>query len=381
MLGATKFLVFLFLLTACTQESLPRRPIAPSPNKLGIHLLLDDGRSHWPTFLWRNHLQTAGYITQLVRLDDLDPDKWQHFMDLCAEFDLIPIIRLATVYDRDMGWWTAPPVDEGKNGRYTTTAQQYATFLTTLTWPTDQHLIIVGNEPNHGDEWNGRPDPAAYAQFLIDVSVAVKTADPQARILNAPLDQFTPHTGSQPFSNGQWYIDATTFLQEMHTAQPTVFDHIDAWGSHPYPLGPFANPPWQQTFQIDTLNDAPHPSLPATLPDLTNRGINGYEWELWQLAQWGITDLPIFITETGWRHSEAGYPTVNEVNDYLDLALRGNNGRYPQYPQIGWTPWLDDPRIIAITPFALNGHPDEWSHTSWLDMSTNGTILGIKISP
>ena len=211
-------------------------------------MLLDDGRFHWPTSLWYTHMSyaaniigTDGYVTQLVRLDDLDPDKWQQFMDLCAEFDLIPIIRLATVYDRQAGWWQAPPVDD--NGRYTTTASQYATFLTSLTWPTDEHLIIVGNEPNHGDEWNGRPDPAAYAQFLIDVSLALKTADPQARILNAPLDQFSPHSGSQPFSNGLWYVDATTFLQEMQATQPTVFDHIDGWATHPYPLGPFAAPP------------------------------------------------------------------------------------------------------------------------------------------
>ena len=349
-------------------------------------MLLDDGRFHWPTSLWYTHMSYAaniigqdGHVTQLVQLNDLDPDKWQQFMDLCAEFDLIPIIRLATVYDRQAGWWQAPPVDD--NGRYTTIAAQYASFSTSLTWPTDEHLIIVGNEPNHGDEWNGRPDPAAYAQFLIDVSLALKTADPQARILNAPLDQFSPHSGSQPFSNGLWYVDATTFLQEMQAAQPTVFDHIDGWATHPYPLGPFAAPPWQQTQQIDSLNDAPRPSLPAPPPALPNRGLNGYEWELWQLAQWGITDLPVFITETGWRHSEANYPSVDLVNEYLDLALRGNNGRYPHYPQTGWTPWLADPRLIAITPFALNGHPDEWHHSNWLDMHQDGSILGVYITP
>ena len=91
---------------------------APAVNKLGVHLLLDDGRSHWPTSLWREHMQTAssiispnGTVTQLVRLDDLDP--------------------------------------------------------------------------------------AAYAQFLIDVSLAVKTADPQARILNAPSTHLRPRRPSR----------------------------------------------------------------------------------------------------------------------------------------------------------------------------------------
>lgn len=70
-----------------------------------------------------------------------------------------------------------------------------------------------------------------------------------------------------------------------------------------------------------------------------------------------------------------------EVNEYFDLALRGNNGRYAQYPQTGWIPWLDDPRILSITPFALDGHHDEWGHSNWLEMSRDDTILGVIISP
>jgi hypothetical protein len=296
---------------------------------------------------------------------------------LCAEFDLHPILRLATVFDREAAWWERPPLD--RNGRYTTTGQRYADFINALDWPAGEHYIIVGNEPNHGDEWGGRPDPAAYALFLMDVSLAVKTADPQARILNAPLDQFTPHTGSQPFINGLWSIDVAVYLQKMHAAQPAVFDYIDAWASHPYPLGPFARPPWEQSRQFDSLNDAPTPvPMPSAPP---NRGVNGYEWELWQLAQWGIVDLPVFITETGWRHSEAGYPSIDEVNLYLDLALRGNNGRYPDLPATGWRPWLDDERLIAITPFALDGNPDEWRHSNWLEIGEDGTILSVQIRP
>jgi hypothetical protein len=118
--------------------------------------------------------------------------------------------------------------------------------------------------------------------------------------------------------------------------------------------------------------------MPAAPP---SRGIIGFEWVLWHLAQWGITDLPVFITETGWRHCEAGYPSVVEVNVYFDLALRGNCVRYPPLPSTGWTPWLDDDRLIAITPFALDGHPDEWGHSNWLEMDENGAILSVQISP
>ncbi|MCA9958616.1 MAG: hypothetical protein KC443_06265, partial [Anaerolineales bacterium] len=163
---------------------LPQRPIPSQSNKMGIHLLLDDGRNHWPPAIWPEHLAYArelvgdwGYVTQLVRLDDLDSDKWQLFMDLCADLHLTPILRLATTYDQTAGWWLAPPPDDN-NSSYTHVARQYAQFVAALRWPTTAHYVIVGNEPNHGDEWGERPFPAQYARFLLDTSVALKTADP-----------------------------------------------------------------------------------------------------------------------------------------------------------------------------------------------------------
>lgn len=387
-LAQRPFLRLLLLLVLSLAACAPS-PDTPQfgPNKLGVHLLLDDGRSHWPVSDWETHLEYArqaagagGYVTQLVRLDDLDMAKWQQFMDLCAAQELTPILRLATTFDRQAGWWNAPPLDE--NGRsYQTVAQKYASFVAALKWPTDDHFVLVGNEPNHGDEWSGRPDPAAYARFLLDTATALKTADPQAFVLNAGLDPYTPHTGSQPFVNGMWYIDSGTFLLDMVAAQPDVLTVLDGWASHPYPLGPFAAPPWEQTYQVDRLNDAPTLEQ-LTPPDgMFNRGINGYEWELWLLDQLGAPELPVFITETGWRHGEAAYPSAALATDYLDLALRGNNGRFLQYPQTGWTSWLADARVVAVTPFALNGNPAEWGHTNWLDMQPDGRITGWLIDP
>lgn len=377
-------LLICFGLAACT-DSAPAAQFGP--NKLGVHLLLDDGRFQWPVSEWETHLAYArqavgagGTVTELVRLDDLDVAKWQHFMDLCAAHELTPILRLATTFDREVGRWNAPPLDE--NGRsYQTIARAYANFVAALDWPSEPHFVIVGNEPNHGDEWGGRPDPAAYARFLRETAVALKDADPQAFVLNAGLDPYTPYTGSQPFANGLWYMDSGTFLLEMVAAQPDVLDVLDGWASHPYPLGPFAAPPWEQIYQIDIMNDAPTPNY-ATPPDgIFNRGVNGYAWELWLLAQLGAPELPVFITETGWRHSDSAYPNAALATDYLDLALRGNNGRFPQFPETGWTPWLADERVVALTPFALDGNPAEWHQTNWLEIAEDGRIAGWHIDP
>lgn len=391
-------------LNASTVTPVPLMPtVTPAlPNKMGVHLLLDDGRNEWPVEDWPIHLDYArqavgewGYVTELVRLDDLDSSRWQRFMDLCAELQLIPLLRLATTFDLQAGWWNAPtpdpPQDWGGNGAtaggsYGTVATQYAAFVAALAWPTDQHYVIVGNEPNHGNEWSGRPDPVAYARFLIDLSSAMHEADPNVYVLNAGFDAFTPHTGSQPFVDGMYNMDQESFMDGMVAAYPDVFSHIDVWASHSYPLGPFTEPPWQQVYGRDLINDATNPNHVKPPAGIYNRGINGYEWELFKLATYGVPTLPVMITETGWRHAESTNPAATDngrplpdmatVTQYFDLALHGNNGRYPDLPAEGWHPWLTDPKIMAITPFAFNGLPAEWGHTNWLMLDEQGNVLG-----
>jgi hypothetical protein len=374
-----------------TATPLPPTNTPAPPNKLGIHLLLDDGRNAWPVDLWAQHLDYArqavgegGYVTELVRLDDLDAERWQRFFDLCARLQLTPILRLATTYDREAGWWVAPQADG--DGTFRTLASRYADFVGALKWPTAEHYVIVGNEPNHGNEWSGRPDPSAYARFLIDVADAVHQADPDARILNAGFDPYTPNTGSLPFIDGLYYMDEESFLDQMHAAYPEVFTHLDAWASHAYPMGPLTEGPWQQVYRVDLINDALNAHRVEPPPGIYNRGINGYEWELFKLSTLGVPPLPVMITETGWRHAEATDPAATDngrplpdaltVARYLDLALHGNRGRYPEWPSEGWTPWLSDPRVLAVTPFALNGDPAEWGHTNWLALDAAGKVLG-----
>jgi len=370
-----------------------RLPIETPKNKLGVHLLLDDGLGAWPVEVWPEHLDYArqavgewGFALQLVRLDDLDPAKWQVFMDLCAERHLTPVLRLATTVNRRKGWWRAPPPDRYGQG-YETVARRYARFVAALEWPTDAHYVTVGNEPNHGNEWGGRPDPAAYGRFFIDVADALHAADPQVRVLNAGLDPYAPHTGGLPFVDGMYYVDEETFLDEMVAAEPSALARVDVWASHAYPMGAFRGGPWEQAYGRDMLNDAHNPAHREPPEGVANRGVNGYEWELWKLSTYGIDPLPVMITETGWRHAESADPASLDalpdlpdgetVAAYVDMALRGNGGRYPEYPDDGWTPWLDDPRVVAVMPFALDGDPAEWGHTNWLVLGESGEVVGM----
>lgn len=386
-------LIFLALLLAVGLTILPPFLNAPPPvdtSKIGLHLLLDDGRGSWDISLWDEHIASAGDalapggdVVQLVRLDDLDTERWQTFMDLCAEYDLSPVIRLATTWDEDVGYWTQPPAD--LDGRYQGVAQAYAAFINGLDWGDAEKWVILLNEPNNGLEWGGTPDPAAYARFAVDVSAALRESDESVQVLNAALDLYAPNSNGQPFLGDFSLMDADSFMEAMIAAEPDVFASFDIWNSHPYPEGAFIEAPWVQSYRFDTVNGA---QPPTTSPPagIFNRGINGYEWELWKLDQLGVDALPVFIGETGWRHSDPispgsldageGYPSAETVAQYLDIALQGNNGRFPRLRQEGWIPWLRDERVIGVVIFALNGNPTEWAHTNLLQVNISGDLVG-----
>lgn len=374
MLGITIITVAILVIAFTTEQP------TPDYGKLGIHLLLDDGRNSWDVALWDEHLTIAGdmlpaggYVMQLVRMDDLDTDKWQTFLDLAHDQQLTPILRLATTFDITTSTWSPPPADA--DGRYNSLATTYADFITTLDWHTDAHFIVLLNEPNNGHEWGGQPNPAAYAQFVMDVAPVLKSADENAIILNGALDLIAPDTDDLPFPDTYIYHQsADTFMTAMHDAQPDVFKQFDRWNSHAYPLE-FTAPPWQRErgFMNVTTGET-RDTAPATI---YNRGVMGYEWELWKLRQLGNDDLPVMITETGWRHStDDTYPSAEQATQYLDLLLLGNQyQRIPNTPTGGWTGLLLDERVIAVIPFALNGAPDTWSHTNWLELSSDGNMI------
>jgi len=363
-------------------------------SKIGVHTLLDDGRNYWVPEAWAAHMDYAaaisgpgGITVQVIRADDMRVNKWQHFMDHARDRDLTPVLRLATTFDRDNGVWNPPATDEF--GTYLDWGQRYAAFINGLVWPdpSAKHMIIL-NEPNNGHEWGRRPDPVAYAQFFAQVADTLKREVPGVVILNGAIDLYAPDTGTQPFPNSDTYfINAANFMDAMVAAVPDVFDYVDVWNSHSYPMHTFTAAPWERDYHFDVMHDAP--PMTDNPPDrVLNRGINGYEWELWKLESYGVdtSALPIMITETGWRHNAgdadsadymAGYPSPERAAQYLDMAMRGNlDGRYPDAPPEGWLPWLADERVVGVAYFALDGVPWEWSHTNLLIVAENGDILG-----
>lgn len=348
-------------------------PPQPNTGKMGIHLMLDDGRTQFDPAVWDSHLQYAsqvgGYVTEIIRLDDLDSAKWQRFFDLCSQYELTPIIRLATTYDTDNNWWVAPPADD--DGSYRTVAAQYAVFFSEIDWD-GELFALVGNEPNHGKDWSGAPDAAAYTRFLTDVSEAVKAAHSGIRIGNGALNPAIENSNGQPLMSGVIAVDAESFLDAMVEADPNFTRALDVWNSHVYSL----TPPWAPQHGVTYLNGASNPNALEPVEGLSNHGVNSYNWELYKLSQLGkLKVLPVIISETGWSSILF---SDEKITQYTDLSYFGNQGRYPDLPEEGWVPWIEDARVLAVTPFVLAGNPDEWDDYNWLDVDPDGMITGTR---
>jgi hypothetical protein len=368
----------------------PGQTPSPSPtpvaiNKRGVHLLLDDGTTRLPEEVWEDHvLWTArltapgGYAVELVRSNDLRPASWQRLIDLLDREGLVPIIRLATFKDEKNQWWTAPTPDPDGLG-YKSEADRYRRFFDAIDWPSETVLVTVANEPNRPDEWGGAPNPAAYARFLRDVTEALRrVSSVKVLVLNGGLDAYAP---SASFGS-TFSVDAELFMEGMVKEVPDVFERLDGWASHAYPLGPFNEPPGHQVFKIDDVrpNATPRRQPP---PGIVNRGVNGYEWELWKLRQLGMArELPVYVTESGWRHARSqvagsrdhDFATVEDDRfaELVHLAFDGPS----RGPAEGWTPWNRDPQVRAVALFALAGRPDHWGHTNLLLVDMVGRVQG-----
>lgn len=275
-----------------------------------------------------------GYVTVVIEDHDWDKNKWQSFFDLLRQKHLIPILRLATHPIR--GSWAHP--DENL-------AQKYADFLDTLNWPVKNRYVVIYNEPNQAHEWGGSVDPAGYAKILDQTITALKQKSSDFFVMNAGLDASAPHQVPT-------YYDEAKFLEEMQTAVPGIFAKLDGWVSHSYPNPGFIGS-----------------------PDGYGKGsVRTWEWEMSKLAQIGMTKkLPVFITETGWKHAEGVtynrfYPSTEQVAKYYEQAFQGA--------------WTSD-RIIAVTPFILNYQQSPFDHFSFKKINgeqQDPKVLGEKYS-
>lgn len=286
-------------------------PLSVPNNKAGIHILDPNEVERVPDLV-NSSGGEWGYVTVPIRDDDKDRIKWQKFMDKCRELKLIPIIRLATVMKP--GAWESPTLYQSLD---------FANFLNDLDWPVKNRYVIVYNEPNHAAEWDGYVDPAGYAIILKYTSQIFKVRNEDFFILPAGLDAAAPDGGG--------HLSIYNFMNQMIMEEPDVFEYIDGWNSHSYPNPAFAGSPY----------------------DKHSRSIISYRHEIDFLSRFVDKDLPVFITETGWKDNIVGQ---QRAAIFYKTA----------FEEI----WLADDKIAAITPFLLQSGEGPFAPFSFLQ--TNG---------
>lgn len=260
------------------------------------------------------HLQQArelvgewGWVRQFFHLTEEEADKAVEFLLLCRAKHLVPIVCLVDFeVDRE----------PDENGTFRRQAAEVAGWLG-LIYDQGHSIpyIEVGNEPNL--HWGGPwPDPMEYARLLVEVSRAIKSVDPNIKVMNAAL---APSDGTDEADDGvvgslgDRNINNLTFIDLMFSCVPEVGEAIDIWASHPYSGG--------------------HP--PEWRGD--RYSVAGYEWELAEIARFGYS-YPVVITEAGYSLDQEGM-TEDLRAEYMVRAFRDV--------------WAADPRVLAACPFEL----------------------------
>lgn len=284
---------------------------AQENNKVGIHIASVEQGDVADASTLVNTNGDWGYMTLVIREDERDVAKVQALFDQMREKHLIPIVRIATRGEGSA--WRVP--GEGE-------ADEWANFLNSLRWVTKERYVILFNEPNHATEWGGSVNPEEYARVALTFSTELKERNNDFFVMLGGLDLTAPDSGTQ-------YMDAGSFYARLFASVPASEwkGKINGIASHSYPNPGFGGNVW----------------------DTGKSSIRGYEWELAQYVNYGVGELQVFITETGWKLGATITP--EDIARYMEEAYR--------------LVWLPDNRVRAVTPFILNYQSEPFAGFSW----------------
>lgn len=306
------FIFFIFFILAARNSFAVVNPLETTNNKYGIHIV-DENDLSKAVELVNSNGGKWGYVTMVLSEQDRDQTKWQNTFNTMRRENIIPVIRLATKAEGTN--WKKPTVED---------ADTWANFLNSLNWVVKNRYVILFNEPNHAKEWGGELNPTEYAKIARVFEQKLKQKSSDFFILPAGFDQAATTTGDT--------MDIAEYYRQMAASDPDIFKVFDGWSVHAYP----------------------NPNFSGSPSGSGRRTVRGYTWEMDLLSQYGAaSDLPLFITETGWAHSgngAKGFHSAEEVASFYQAAF---------------TDAWNDPRIVMVSPFLLNYQAPPFNQFSW----------------
>ncbi len=311
------------------QSPTPTPTTTPTPAAKPVNVTASRGRINFPnnkfgiyTYAGGDYLDLAaqlvnsnggdwGWVTIPITLNERNSDNWNGLFSKAKEKHLIPILQISNTNNQ------VPSL---------TDIDGIAEFLAGLGWPTKIRAVSLFNEVNAGEYWGGKVDPEGYAQVLAHAADKFHALSSEFFVMNGAFNS-SAHTGCVHTDLGvdTCYLSLDEYLRRMKSAVPDIFTKLDGWANHSYPHPAYRGSPYDSTSDQGRLT------------------IRAYKYDLRILAQYGVS-LPVFITETGWPHSE-GNSTHSEWLDQNTVA---------NYYKAAFTDvWLADPSVVAVTPFQL----------------------------
>lgn len=303
-------LLFIFLINTGTSFAV-EDPLSLPNNKFGVHILFPDEINEAAKLVNSNG-GDWGYVTIPIQAGDKNLEKWQKFMNSAKQSHVIPIVRLSTEGDYfDTKVWRKSIRED---------VLDFANFLNSLDWPVKNRYIVVFNEVNRSDEWEGNLNPQEYAEILKYAAETFKDLNPDFFIISSGLDNAAPNLFGK-------YMNEYDYMAAMNIAVPGIFGLIDGLGSHAYP-----NPGFRQMPYV-----------------LTSQSIYSFNFEKNLAYRLSNKNLPVFITETGWSKDVL---TEKQIAANFKFAFN-----------YIWS----NKDIVAVTPFLLQAGTKPFSQFSLIN--------------
>lgn len=292
------------------------------------------GVSYGDTLTWRTDAQLAQALDDAISLgaawirvdlswNDIQPDSpdkylWQRFDRVAAAAQDRALNVLATIAYTPK-WARVPGCTTGPQCAPTSSAAfaQFALAAAKRYAPMGVHTWEVWNEPNDGF-WAPRPDPQAYTTLLKSTATALRAGDPQAFVMMAGLS-----AANGDSAKGR--ISPVDFLTDVFGLGGGRV--VDAIAYHPYN--------GQYLPSARTAFGTAYEKVDGTKTSLVS-----------VLAEFGVADMPIWITETGAPTNAPG--PVADGRTYQPTALHVTETFQARIASDAVATLGDDPHVATL---------------------------------